>query len=127
MAGKLKEPFFFFLMVINVIAAIISILIGIFLIQASMFPTSMEELNEIVKEAKMAPIFDDVNYKSVVYMQQISIVLGGLSIIFSSFFIWTAIHIGIIYFWGEKEDFCLCDQKVKREILEVTLKTKNVR
>ena len=51
------------------------------------------------------------------YMEEASIWIGSLSIVFSLVFIWNAVELGVILCCGRKlEDSCLCEKIVKEEM-----------
>lgn len=112
----IKEPIILGLFVIYIVAAILAIGSGGFLISASMKPASMMDVSTSLSEEGEEEIFSENETKDITEIQRVSVILGSLSILFSTFFIWAAIEIGIIYFGGQNEkDFCLCDRIVKNQ------------
>merc|ERR1711973_151228 len=118
-----KYPIFVTLLVMYVVAAVLAIFTGGFLIEASLFPDSIISSNEVVKENEEAKDTDRAIMENesveddVKHMQKVSIIIGCLSVIFSLVFIWNAMEIGIILCCGRRmENSCLAEKIVKDEM-----------
>ena len=107
-----KYPIFITLFLIYILAAILAIATGGFLISESM---GVEKNGDQSDAAK----------KDVKYMEEASVWIGGVSIVFSLVFIWDAVELGVILCCGRKlEDSCFCEKIVKEEMR--TLLSENV-
>lgn len=122
MGNVCQFPKFFTLLIIYIVAAILAVVTGAFLIEAAMFPTSILDTfdDETFDSNQTIKGMNDGEKSELKYFQISSMVLGSLTIVFSTFFIWCAVELGIIMICGRnRESYCLFDAKVKEEMREI--------
>ena len=108
--------FMFFLYTFAFVLAVVS---GGILIEASMSPlvgiTTFDELDNIEhRVVGMGPDYEDLKF---LYLT--SLVIGGLSIVFSLVFLWLAVDLGIILFHGRKRSRTSYERFVKNQMRAV--------
>lgn len=123
MGTACQYPKFFTLLIIYIMAAILAIITGAFLIEASMFPAAILDtfdFDETFASGQSIKGMNKAEKGELKYFQISSLVLGSLTIVFSTFFIWCALELGIVMFCGKnRESYCLFDARVKKEMREI--------
>lgn len=112
---QLRPRFLFGLYILAMIVAVIN---GAFLIEAAIYPAASK-----LSSSKTSAGSYDEQEKQLLFFQVSSAVCGSLTLIFSLFFVWSAIDLGIIIFCGKnRQNHCLYDKTVKDEMRQLLLK-----
>ncbi len=123
MASLWKYPRVSFLFILYCGASFLAILVGGFLIEASMFPFALGDAYSSLENLEEFYGMSEKDREDLSYMSTTGACLGSLSSIFALVFAWNATELGIVLFLGRKtEDLCLFDRQTKNELRQILAK-----
>lgn len=108
--------FMFFLYTFAFVLAVVS---GGILIEASMSPFVAIESYDVLEDMNHKVVGMGPDREDLKFLYLTSVVIGGLSIIFSLVFLWLAIDLGIILFHGRKASKSGYERFVKNQMRAV--------
>jgi hypothetical protein len=124
-----KYPIFFTIFCLYIFGAILAIIMGGFLIDASFFAFTTEETLDALKGQNLTLTHTDKDLEDLKIVQQGCIIIGALGILMSTVFMWNAIDIGILLFTGRSygRQCCIYDKKLKNEMRSMVGKRYNAK